>query len=116
MKMVVVESPFAGDLARNLNYLRRCLADCLKRGEAPIASHGLLTQPGVLDDHNPLERELGIRAGLAWHARADLVVFYDDLGWSSGMLRALALCREQGIQYEVRWLNPTDQLHRVPND
>lgn len=41
MKLVVVESPYAGDVERNLRYLRAAMADCLARGEAPFASHGL---------------------------------------------------------------------------
>jgi len=40
----------------NLKYLRRCMVDCLKRGEAPYASHGLYTQEGVLDDTVSEER------------------------------------------------------------
>ena len=41
-------------------YARACVADCLRRGEAPIASHLLYTQPGVLDDDVPEERAQGI--------------------------------------------------------
>lgn len=88
MRRVVVETPYAGDVERNLRYLRACLRDCLHRGEAPIASHGLYTQPGVLDDDKPEERELGIAAGLAWLPVADVQVFYVDLGWSKGMKAA----------------------------
>lgn len=61
------------------------MADCLLRGEAPIASHLLYTQPGVLDDDVPNERALGIAAGLAWAKVADARVFYMDLGMSRGM-------------------------------
>jgi hypothetical protein len=85
VKLVVVESPFAGDVETNLAYLRAAMADCLKRGTSPYASHALYTQPGVLDDTVPAERTLGIEAGFAWGAKADLVVFYVDRGWSKGM-------------------------------
>lgn len=88
MKLVVIESPYAGDVARNETYARMCLADSLARGEAPIASHLLYTQPGVLNDLVPGERRLGIDAGLAWGAKADIAVFYLDLGVSPGMLAA----------------------------
>ena len=37
--LVVVESPYAGNVASNVQYARRCLADSLWRGEYPIASH-----------------------------------------------------------------------------
>lgn len=70
MRKVVVESPYAGNVERNLAYARACLHDCLLRGEAPIASHLLYTQPGVLDDDRPEERKLGIEAGLVWGALA----------------------------------------------
>ena len=89
MKLVVLESPYAGDVDRNVAYARAAVGDCLRRGEAPIASHLLFTQPGILDDDVPEERRLGIDAGLAWHAVADAIVFYLDLGWSSGMYGAL---------------------------
>lgn len=48
MKLVLLESPYAGDTERNVDYGRRCLRDSIMRGEAPMASHLLYTQPGVL--------------------------------------------------------------------
>lgn len=99
MKLVVLESPYAGRgdndrekahaLSANVSYARRCVRDCLLRDEAPIASHLLFTQEGVLRDEVPEERALGIKAGLVWLPRADYSVYYTDRGWSSGMLAAL---------------------------
>jgi hypothetical protein len=82
MRLVVVESPYAGKASkwwgplapvvrwmrtcRNVKYARAALRDCLVRGEAPFASHLLYTQPGVLRDHVPAERAHGIEAGFAW--------------------------------------------------
>ncbi|MEK7414304.1 MAG: hypothetical protein AAB263_13395, partial [Planctomycetota bacterium] len=80
MRLVIVESPYAGDVERNVTYARAALADCLARGEAPIASHLLYTQPGVLDDLIPEQRTQGIQAGLAWARVADAAVFYVDHG------------------------------------
>ena len=88
MRRVMLESPYAGKVERNVAYARACLADSLARGEAPIASHLLYTQPGVLDDENEDERALGIAAGLAWKPVAHAQVFYVDLGWSRGMCAA----------------------------
>lgn len=95
MRLVIVESPFAGRgatlaerdraAAENLRYLRACLADSLRRGEAPFASHGLYTQPGVLDDADAVERAHGIAAGFAWRSAAHATVVYTDRGMSSGM-------------------------------
>lgn len=101
MHLVVIESPFAGDVSANLEYLRACLADSLGRGEAPFASHGLYTQPGVLRDDAPEEREHGIAAGFAWGARADLVAVYMDRGISGGMKTGIdrALAAGQPVEY-----------------
>lgn len=48
MHLIVIESPFRGatpaDQARNERYLEACIADCLRRGESPYASHKMLTQ------------------------------------------------------------------------
>lgn len=104
MKRVIVESPFAGDVERNLAYVRACMADCLRRGEAPYASHALYTQPGVLDDNDPAERKQGIEAGFAWRAAAELTVFYIDLGWSRGMQLGLEDCQQKGKPFETRAL------------
>lgn len=85
MRLVLIESPYAGDVARNLRYLRDAMRDCLLRGDAPFASHALYTQDGVLDDALPNERTLGIEAGLQWGAKAEVTVVYTDLGISDGM-------------------------------
>lgn len=85
MRLVIVESPYAGDVERNTRYLRACLADCLQRGEAPFASHAIYTQPGVLRDEVKGEREHGILAGFAWREVAHATVVYTDLGTSGGM-------------------------------
>lgn len=101
-RLVVIESPYAGDVAGNVAYARRALADSLARGEAPLASHLLYTQPGVLNDDRPDERKQGIEAGLAWATRADLTVFYIDRGWSPGMVAARERCEAEGRRYTVR--------------
>jgi hypothetical protein len=102
MRKVIIESPYAGDVDRNTTYARRAMADSLRRGEAPIASHLLYTQGGILDDSNPDERKLGIAAGLAWRDRADAIIFYADLGWSKGMQDARCLYDQEGRAYEIR--------------
>ncbi len=84
-KLVYIESPYAGDIERNVRYARRCMADSLQRGEHPLASHLLYTQAGILDDHDPEERRRGIEAGLAWAQRATITAVYTDLGMSKGM-------------------------------
>ena len=100
MKLVVIESPYAGDVAANLAYLDRCVLDCLRRGESPYASHRMLTT--ALDDSNPTQRALGIQAGMAFAHRMDARIFYTDRGWSSGMKAALDYYRGQGLGLECR--------------
>ncbi len=56
MRLVVIESPYAGDVQANVAYAKRCVADCLRRGESPYASHLFFTQDGILDDLKPEER------------------------------------------------------------
>ena len=102
--LVLIESPYAGDVARNERYARACLADSLARGEAPLASHLLYTQPGVLDDTDPAERRQSIQAGLAWGARADLTAVYDDLGVTEGMRQGIERAKGEGRPVEVRQL------------
>lgn len=102
MVLTIIESPYAGDIERNVRYARACLADSLKHGEAPIASHLLYTQPGVLDDAIADQRALGIAAGLAWARVAERHVFYTDLGWSHGM--KAAWCAGEWAKLRVRRL------------
>lgn len=104
MRLVILESPYAGDVERNVAYARAAMADCLDRGEAPIASHLLYTQPGVLNDDVPEERSLGIDAGLAWGTVADAAVFYVDLGMSPGMVEAWRRHHFEGRTVERRTL------------
>ena len=104
MRLVLVESPFAGDVKRNLAYLRAAMRDCLLRGEAPFASHALYTQPGVLDDDKSDERALGIEAGLRWGKRADATVVYSDLGISQGMALGIRRAVAEGRPVERRTL------------
>lgn len=66
MRLVILESPYAGDVEKHVAYARACVRDSLSRGEAPIASHLLYTQPGILRDEVSKERQWGIDAGLAW--------------------------------------------------
>jgi hypothetical protein len=110
MILVIVESPYAGDVESNLEYLRACLRDCLTRGEAPFASHGLYTQPGVLRDEVPDERLLGMRAGFAWRPAANKTAVYTDRGMSGGMVAGIAHAEAIGQPVEYRTLAPHDTL------
>lgn len=104
MKLVIIESPYAGDVETNVAYARACVRDSLLRGEAPIASHLLYTQPGILDDDILDERQHGIDAGLAWRAVAQGCVVYTDRGISRGMEYGIAAATAAGLPVEYRTL------------
>ena len=107
-RRVIVESPYGHEqdhlVARNIAYLRACMRDCVLRHESPYASHGFLTQPGVLRDEVESERALGIEAGFVWRRAADCAVFYTDLGVSRGMELALEACALLQLPYQMRTL------------
>lgn len=102
MRLVIIESPYAGDVEANVEYARACVRDSLQRGEAPIASHLLYTQPGILRDDEPAERQLGIDAGLAWRRVAEASVVYTDRGMSPGMLYGIMAAMGAGIPVVFR--------------
>lgn len=107
MRRVILESPYAGDRARdverNVQYARQCMLDCIRRNEAPFASHLIYTQ--VLDDKVPEQRDTGIKMGYAWGMCAEVAVFYADHGFSNGMQKAKEFWQRLGIPCEVRYLN-----------
>jgi hypothetical protein len=109
MKLVILETPFAAPtpegIAENVAYARACMRDCLMRSEAPLASHLLYTQPGVLDDGHPAERAMGIEAGLAWGVFADATVVYVDRGISPGMEKGIGRAKAEKRAVHYRKLN-----------
>lgn len=109
MPRVIVESPYNAPtywgMIENTLYARKCVRDSLQRGEAPIASHLLYTQIGILKEEVPEERAWGIAAGLAWSSTGARHVFYVDRGWSTGMLSALEWCKANNIEWDERRLN-----------
>lgn len=108
---VQVESPFSGDLDRNLRYARRAMRDSLDRYEAPYLSH--LLYPQVLDDSDPADREYGMACGWVYLLDSELVVFYIDYGMSEGMNRALELCEQLEIPVTFRYIGKNAQEAHV---
>jgi len=100
MKRVIIESPYAGNVVGNMTYLRRCIIDCLFRGESPYASHLMLTT--TLDDTDPDQRALGLQAAKAWYTLDVLLVVYTDFGISSGMVKGIQYAEEMGMEMEIR--------------
>lgn len=112
MKLVILESPFApyefNGISRteeqNVEYARACVRHSLSQGEAPIASHLLYTQPGILNDYVPSERQWGIDAGLAWKKVANGSVVYVDFGITRGMHYGIEAAKAAGLEVEYRYI------------
>lgn len=80
------------------------MRDCILRREAPFASHLLYTQPGVLNDSDPIERKLGLETGFIWRRLAKKTVVYADRGISLGMQIGIADSESRNIPVETRYL------------
>lgn len=61
MRLVIIESPYAGDIALNLRYVRATMEDCIHRGEAPFASHALYAAQLAPSDHATVELTRGYK-------------------------------------------------------
>jgi hypothetical protein len=116
MRLVILESPYAGDIDANVEFARACVRDSLSRGEAPIASHLLYTQPGILRDEIAEERQWGIDAGLAWANAAAATVVYQDRGISLGMKYGIKHAMLAGRPVEYRCLNAPETRGWVMTD
>jgi hypothetical protein len=112
MELIIIESPFAGNTSKNIAYAKLCMKDALKRGEAPLASHLLYTQPGLLNDNIMEERLIGINAGLEWAKKAKLTAVYTDLGISSGMRFGIDHAKVYNRRIEYRTLENFEEIHK----
>ena len=112
MKLVTIESPYAGDVEANEAYLKECLIDSSIRGEAPFASHGFYTR--YLDDNNPVERKLGMDSGFEWMKATDLVAVYVDRGISSGMIKGIEKAQSLDIPIVFRRVKEKKNLYFKP--
>lgn len=113
MIRVVIESPLKGNIEKNIKYAQLCCIDCLRRNEAPYASHLLMTQ--FLDDANLEDRKLGIESGFVWGECCDKIVVYQDLGISEGMLLGISKATNNNKNIEYRNL-PSDLLEILNSD
>ena len=105
MPLVIIESPYAGNIEANVKFARACVRDSLSKGEAPIASHLLYTQEGILRDDVPEERNWGIEAGLAWGRKANKTIVYTNLGISDGMKKGIQRALDEDREVEYRTLD-----------
>ncbi len=118
--IVIIESPFRGadgDYEAAALYLDYCIRDCVIRlKETPYASHRML--PGALGDTKPEQRALGMKAGIEMSVAlinccGAKAAFYTDIGFSEGMVDAMAHYLKieivsKGRSLPVRALPPKD--------
>tara|TARA_R100000781_G_scaffold114597_2_gene85837 strand:+ start:593 stop:913 length:321 start_codon:yes stop_codon:yes gene_type:complete len=101
--LVIIESPYMGNVKSNVAYARKCMSDSLLRGESPFASHLLYTQ--VLDDTKEIERLTGMSRAFNWYRHADLMAVYTDKGISKGMEMGMEVAEQFKIKIEYRKLD-----------
>ena len=101
--LVIIESPYMGNVKSNVAYARKCMSDSLLRGESPFASHLLYTQ--VLDDTKEIERFTGMSRAFNWYRHADLMAVYTDKGISAGMQKGMEVAEQFKIKIEYRKLD-----------
>ena len=107
--LVIIESPYMGNVKSNVAYAQKCMSDSLLRGESPFASHLLYTQ--VLDDTKEIERLTGMSRAFNWYRHADLMAVYTDKGISKGMEMGMEVAKNLGINIEYR--NLTEGANNV---
>ena len=105
MKLVYIASPYAGNVKENTEAAKGYCRAALEEGVVPIAPH--LLYPQFLEDSDPAERNLGLRAGLELLARCEeLWVCGPEI--SPGMSREIQFARGLGIP--IRQMEPAAAL------
>ena len=84
---VILVTPFMAEdpaLAEKMKrYAKRATRDSLNKNEAPLASH--LFYYTVLNEKDPIERDIGLQSQLSWLRAADLIAFYVDFSVTPAM-------------------------------
>jgi hypothetical protein len=101
MRLVMLESPWRGDVLRNRAYAIMAMRDSIARGEAPYASHMMIAGHDILDDDSQSERDLGIAIGTAWLKVCEAIVVYCDYGISGGMQHRIDIVRADHLMNVV---------------
>jgi len=93
--LVFICSPFAGDVAGNIERVRRFCRFAVRQGTIPVAPH--LHYPQFMDDNDKEQRELGLFFGTVWLRKCDALWFFGDR-ISAGMKREIQAARRHGLQ------------------
>ena len=101
-RKIYVASKYAGDIDKNvracIGYCRRVIDD----GYMPIASH--LLYPQILDDADPVQRELGLSFGLSLLRICDEVWVFGEI--SSGVSKEIEEAKR--LKKQIRYFEEVD--------
>lgn len=104
---VILESPFAGDVASNVKYAKALIHDLAYQGVAASASHLLYTQ--MLDDTKDFDRNLGINKGLDYAHNKDSIIGIDR-GISTGMKYGIQRAINENRNYTFKTLSKNKKV------
>ncbi|WEM34398.1 hypothetical protein [Xanthomonas phage X1] len=101
---VIIITPFMAEdpaLAEKMKrYAARATKDSLNKNEAPLASH--LFYYSVLNEKDPIERDIGLQSQLSWLKVADVVAVYVDFSVTPAMKVAIDNARLLQKKIEFR--------------
>jgi hypothetical protein len=103
MKLICIESPYTGDIARNVRYLAWCIKHVYDYGHAAYAGHGLGPCAYPEDERG---RKHGLDSDLAFRQACDETWFFVDYGMTYGMRQREA----------VEGLPPYREVRLPPDD
>lgn len=118
--VVVLESPFSGDIPVHVAYAQRAMTHARSKGEVVIAPHLMWTQHHKCPDHFVSDydpkyqvenggRDAALKQIHELRRRVNVVVFYIDYGYSSGMKDGLEQCKRDGIPMEERCIGNLEE-------
>jgi hypothetical protein len=119
--IIVLESPYSGNIATHVQYAQRAMLDARKRGEIVLVPHLLWTQhhlcPTVFvsdyDEKYDVKgcgRDESLEQIRTLRGVADKVVFYMDYGMSPGMRAGREDCLAHKYTMEERYIGCIDAV------
>lgn len=94
MKRCFLVSRYAGNVEEHVKRAKQACRALCRVGYAPFASHLFYTQ--FLKDDDALERRVGMEAGHAFMAHAQVILYRPDGVISQGMRTDLAVAKAMG--------------------
>lgn len=126
LEWVLLESPYSGDIERNVAYAQRAMAYLRSMGFVVWISHLLWTQHHEAPDYFVSDfdpkydipnggREESLNQLESIRRACNKVYFFTDYGWSSGMQAGLDHCTRENIPYECVTIgqDPKDHFRKA---